>query len=58
MAHQVSYASQDQYHNQMVIPLQEAITTHSLITTHAFSFTLDQYQQLLALTSLVLSSIQ
>ena len=40
-AHQVSFASQDQYHNQMVMPLQEAIITHSPITIHAPSFTPD-----------------
>ena len=42
-AHQVSSASQGQYHNQMVMPLQEAIITHSPITIHAPSFTPNQY---------------
>ena len=58
MAHLVSFATLDQPHNHMVMPLQEGVPGHNAVTTHAPSFTLDQYQQLLALIGTLPSSFQ
>ena len=49
MAHLVSSMTPDQPHNYMVMSPQEGVPGHDLVTTDAPSFTLDQYQQLLAL---------
>ena len=49
MAHLVSSITPDQPYNYMVMSPQEGVPGHDLVTTDAPSFTLDQYQQLLAL---------
>ena len=57
MAYLVSFATPDQPHNHMVMPLQEGVPGQNAVTTHA-PFTLDQYQQLLALNGTLPSSFQ
>ena len=49
MAHLVFSITPNQPHNYMVMSPQEGVPSHALVTTHAPSFTPDQYQQLLAL---------
>ena len=58
MAYLVSSTTLDQPHNHMVMPLQEGVPSHNVVTTHAPFFTPDQYQQLLALISTLPSSFQ
>ena len=58
MAYLVSSTTLDQPHNHMVMPLQEGVPSHNVVTTYAPSFTLDQYQQLLALIGTLLSFFQ
>ena len=58
MAHLVSSATPDQPHNPTIMPLQEGVPGHNAVTTHAPSFTPDQYQQLLALIGTLPSSFQ
>ena len=58
MVYLVSSTTLDQPHNHMVMPLQGGVPGHNVVTTYAPSFTLDQYQQLLALIGTLLSSFQ
>ena len=58
MAHLVSSATLDQPHKHMVMPLQEGVPSHNVVTTHAPSFSPYQYQQLLALNGTLPSSFQ
>ena len=58
MAHLVSSTIPDHLYNHIALTPQEGVPSHAFVTTHAPSFTIDQYQQLLALIGALLRPSQ